>query len=212
MNFIQIVLTTKCQLTCWHCPMKDYRNTDNEPWVLTNERLIPFLEKNISPKDWVVELTGGEPALYKGIEELLTWLSLHYYRVLVKTNGLLPIEPHNGIKRVAAFHQLDNPPKYFDEYLIVDKIDREAKENYCRIHGIPYKVIGFNKERFDNVEHGFKLIAYVDPHGHQVRCLSAPVIVNVVNGVDVNTIEHKQFQPMVICKHCKAAVDAWRFL
>lgn len=212
MNFLQIALTTKCQLSCWHCPMADYRNSDDEPWILTNSRLIPYLEKNVDPKEWLVELTGGEPALYKGIEELLTWLSIHCYRVLVKTNGLLPIEQHVGVKRVAAFHQLDNPPKYFDEYLIVDKIDREAKETYCNLHGIPYKVIGYNKEHFEPCKHGFKLIAFIDPHGHQVSCPSSHIFVDIRNNVDMNTIEHKQFQPMIICRHCKAAVDAWRFL
>lgn len=142
--------------------MANYRNTDNKDFRLTNGRLLPWLDKNISPEEWIVEFTGGEPALYDGIDELVTTLSGKGYRGLVKTNGLLPIVKSSGFKRVAAFHQLDNPPKHFDEILIVDKIQREEKEVYCNEHGWSYKVIGYNDENPDNAFHGFNLCAFVD--------------------------------------------------
>lgn len=210
-GFCQIVLTTRCNLACWHCPIAEYRNRDEVQYRLTNERLLPWLSKYINPQEWVIELTGGEPALYEGIEELCQWLSVHNYRVLVKTNGLLPISSYPGVKRVAAFHQLGNPPKYFDEILIVDKIDCEPKATYCKEHGWPYQVIGYNKEHSKDVPHGFSRSLYVDPHGHCVPCPSTPIRWKP-GGDDPYTIENKAPIPGPCCIRCKAAIDAWRFL
>lgn len=210
MNFCQIALTTRCNLECPHCPIAAYRNTDDEAFVLTAARLIPWLEANLDPREWIIELTGGEPALFKDIDELCRWLSLHGYRTLIKTNGLLPIHKYDNILRVAAFHNLDNPPKYFDYILIIDKLDRESKERYCKEHGLPYKVIGYNKENPDGATHGFHNIAFIDPHGHNVPCPSCPILWK--SGDDPYTIEKKPLSKGLCCPQCKAAIDAWRFL
>ena len=71
MFFIQISLTTKCNLACEYCPITQYRNIPPR-WPLNNAELIPFLERGLSKLECgldevVVELTGGEPALYRGI-------------------------------------------------------------------------------------------------------------------------------------------------
>lgn len=210
MNFIQIALTTKCNLACPHCPIEAYRNTDDEPFTLSAARLIPWLAKYVDPKEWVVELTGGEPALFKDLDRLCQWLSGNKYQTIIKTNGILPIEPHPHILRVAAFHNLDRPPRYFDIILIIDKLDREAKEKYCKEHGWPYKVIGFNKESPDGATHGFDKIAFIDPHGHNVPCPSCPILWK--SGDDPYTIEKKPLSKGRCCPQCKAAIDAWRFL
>lgn len=210
MNFLQIALTTKCNLACPHCPIKAYRNTDDEPFVLTAARLIPWLAANINPEEWVVELTGGEPALFKGLDTLCRWLSCNKYRTLIKTNGLLRIGQYPYISRIAAFHNLDRPPKYFDVILIIDKLDREAKERYCKEHGWPYKVIGYNKENPDGAVHNFDKIAFIDPHGHNVPCPSCPILWE--SGDDPYIIEKKPLSKGRCCPKCKAAIDAWRFI
>lgn len=210
MNFLQVSLTSRCNLSCWHCPMANYRNTDNEAFRLTNGRLLPWLEKYVSPEEWIIEFTGGEPALYDGINELVTILSEKGYRGLVKTNGLLPIAKSSGFKRVAAFHQLDNPPKHFDEILIVDKIQRDEKVAYCKEHEWSYKVIGYNDENPDNAFHGFNLCAFVDPHGHPTSCKAAPVMYE--EWPDKYALEFTGLKTTACCCHCKAAVDAWRFM
>ena len=210
MNFLQISLTTKCNLACPTCPMAAYRNTDNAPFVLTNGRLLPWIRKYLSPHSWVIELTGGEPALYDGISDLLYALDSEGYRGLVKTNGLLPIPKTDNFIRVAAFHNLDRFPVYYDKILIVDKLEREAKEAYCKEHGIDYRVIGFNKENPDGATHGFDKVAYIDPHGHQVPCPSCPI--QYEKQPDRYTIEYQRLKPGMCCGHCKAAIDAYRFL
>lgn len=212
MNFLQISLTNRCNFACAACPMGKWRNSAAPRWQLCNEELIPWLSENVSNSDWLIELTGGEPSLYVGIDELLRWLSANKYKTLVKTNGSgdLPHLPH--VKLVAAFHKLNAPPKNYDEYLIIDKLQREAKEAYCKEHKIPYKVIGFNKENFDNASHGFHLCAYVNPAGHQVGCQARSVYEDVHGDVDYRRITHSALVPTLCCKHCKAAIDAYRFI
>jgi len=91
MNYLQICLTSKCNRACWHCPMTEYRNTDDKDYHLTNSVIIPWIKSNIRPKLWLVELTGGEPTLYEGIDELLNWLSTEGYTVHIRTNGIVPV-------------------------------------------------------------------------------------------------------------------------
>ena len=212
MNFLQISLTNKCSFHCWHCPMGRWRNSDDPRWPLDNATLIPWIENNVRPDMWVVELTGGEPSLYPEIKELMRWLDGHGYRVLVKTNGSGNLEHLPNTTIVAAYHRLEEPPQNYDVYLIVDKIEREEKEAYCKANGIPYKVIGYEKENPDGATHGFDLCAFVNPAGHQVGCLAVPPHERVVNGIDYNRISHRPLVAQPCCPHCKAAIDAWRFI
>ena len=212
MNFLQVSLTNRCNFSCPTCPMGKWRNSDAPRWPLCNAELIPFIEKSVSPDNWVIELTGGEPSLYPEIDELMMWLSAGNYRTLVKTNGSGNLLHLPGITICAAFHDLHNPPKNYDQYLIIDKLQREAKESYCKENGIPYKVIGFNKENPDGATHGFRYCAFINPAGHQVGCCARRPVERVVNGKDYNRIDRRPLVVMDCCPHCKAAIDAWRFV
>lgn len=213
MNFLQISLTNRCNFGCAYCPVTQWRNTTPKH-PLCNAELIPFLERAIkNPDCWVVELTGGEPSLYEGIDELMQWLSSHGYRTLVKTNGTGNLPHLPNVKIVAAFHDIDKPPTNYDEVLIINTKGREEKEVYCAAHGIPYKVIGFWKDNFDNSTHGFHLCAFINPAGHQIPCQANKAEEHIVDGVDIARIDHKNvLTAMVCCNHCKAAIDAWKFL
>lgn len=212
MNFLQISLTNKCNFSCWHCPMGKWRNYVAPRWPLDNATLIPWMERYVRPDMWAVELTGGEPSLYDGIDELMLWLSNHEYRTLIKTNGSGNLMHLPNTTIVAAYHRLENPPQNYDEYLIVDKIQTEEKVAYCEQNGIPYKVIGYNKENPDGATHGFDLCAFVNPAGHQVGCLATPPHERVVGDDDYNRINHRPLVAKPCCPHCKAAIDAYRFL
>lgn len=130
-GMFQISLTSKCNYTCWHCPMAQYRNTGTPRYALTNKRLIPWLEANLDPSRWVLELTGGEPSLYEGIDELVEWLSAHSYRTIIKTNGSNPIQPANGVIRVAAFHQLDNPRSISTKSSSLTKLTERKRNGFA---------------------------------------------------------------------------------
>lgn len=212
MNFLQISLTNRCNFDCPTCPMGKWRNSDAPRWPLCNAELIPWLQKNVISSQWVVELTGGEPSLYPEIDELMEWLSKNGYRTLVKTNGSGNLKHLPNVTIVAAFHRLAEPPRNYDQYLIVDKLQRTEKEEYCIANNIPYKVIGFNKEDPDGFRHGFDLCAYVNPAGHQVGCMARRVVENVKGEKDYNRIPWRPLVAMKCCPRCKAANDAWRFL
>ena len=213
LNFLQISLTNRCNFYCWHCPMKEWRN--NEPkFPMNNGELLPFLEKNIAPKEWVIELTGGEPSLYDGIDELMEWLSGNGYFTIVKTNGSGNFPKLPKVKIIAAFHKLNEPPYNYDEYLIVDKILREEKEAYCKEHEIPYKVIGYDKENPDGASHGFTYISFINAAGHGCDCPAKSPLQkeNALGTYDFGRITDAPLQKSPCCKSCKAAIDAWRFL
>lgn len=212
MNLLQISLTTRCNYRCRYCPVEQWRNVPPRK-PLCNGELIPFLERAVDPSEWVVELTGGEPSLYEGIDELLEWLAGHNYRTLVKTNGTGNLPHLPGVTIVAAFHKLEEPPKNYDQYLIINTDWRAEKEAYCKEHKIPYKVIGYNKDNFDHATHGFRLCAFINPAGHQIPCQSKKAEEHIVDGEDTARIDHrKTLIAMRCCPECKAAVDAWRFI
>lgn len=213
LNFLQISLTNRCNFSCFHCPMGRWRNSARPKFPLNNDILIPFLKNFVNPREWIIELTGGEPTLYIGFDELCRWLSVNGYYTLIKTNGSNPINKYDNIKVCSAFHKLNDPPKYYDEYLIVDKIDSSDKIAYCNEYNIPYRVIGFGTENPDNATHGFKFTAYINPAGHNSNCQAVPPIEDLQpDGVDYNRIDHRSFFYGVCCPYCKAAIDAWRFL
>lgn len=211
MNLLQIALTTKCNYRCEYCPMSEWRNKSPK-FPLTNKELIPFIESYCPTDQWIIELTGGEPALYDEIESLCEWLSTHGYRVLIKTNGSLPISKRPNIRRCAAFHRFTEPPKYFDVYLIIEGLDSQRKIEYCRQNKIPYRTIGLNKNPLPRQYHNFSQIAFINAAGHQICCPACRASTNEQNGIDVNRITHKPLVPGKCCTHCKIALDAWRFL
>lgn len=192
--------------------MKEWRNSEAPRWPLCNGELFPFIERYVKPSEWVIELTGGEPTLYEGLDELLDWLSEKGYYTLVKTNGSNPICNRKNVKICSAFHRLEQPPKYYDEYLIVDKIQSDEKVAYCKDNGIPYKVIGYNKENPDNARCDFKLISFINPAGHNLSCPADVPRQIVRDGEDVGRINHTDIITKPCCGSCKAAIDAWRFL
>lgn len=211
MNLLQVALTTKCNFSCSHCPMAQWRNTTPK-YPLNNTELIPFIEQYCKPKDWIIELTGGEPALYDGLDKLLQWLSLNQYRVLIKTNGSLPINKYRKITRCAAFHNYEAPPKYYDLYLIINGLDSDRKIQYCREHRIPYRLIGLDKTPLPDQYHSFVYMAFINAAGHQIGCPAATATENEVDGVDLNRITHRPLIPVRCCTNCKIAFDSWRFL
>jgi hypothetical protein len=141
MKLLAISLTRKCNLRCPWCVGRPWVNAepaaDYAP--LSNVALLPFLGK-ASPGEFFVELTGGEPALYDGLDELLGYLERRGFRGTIRTNGLLPVRKTAGFKRIAAFHDYGNPPKYYDVYLIIKQLDWERKAKYCEENEIPYKL------------------------------------------------------------------------
>jgi len=204
MNLLQISLTNKCNKSCSYCPIEKWRNKEEYPNLLTNERLIPLLE-NLNPKEWAIELTGGEPALYPELNELLAWLETRGFSGVVKTNGSLPICKVPHFKIVAAFHDLNNPPECYDEILIISHTpDFKEKIARCLREGVVYRVIekDTHYKATDNVKTNIEKIMFINPAGCKSECSA---------GSSRILLEYDSLPYRTACKGCKSAIDFEKF-
>jgi hypothetical protein len=117
---------------------------------LNNEIIFNWVDRYCSPEDWCIEISGGEPGVYAGINELVEELSHRGYYGLIKTNGTLPISCTPTFKRVAAWHEIfgiNEPPKYADSILIIrnPKDCWKQKRQYCIDNCIPYQEVHFQE-------------------------------------------------------------------
>jgi len=204
MNLLQISLTNKCNKACSYCPIEKWRNKEEYPNLLTNERLIPLLEQ-LDPKEWTIELTGGEPALYPELDQLLEWLEARKFKGVIKTNGSLPIRKVPHFKIVAAFHDLNDPPECYDEILIISNtLNFKEKIARCLQEGVIYRVIEkdthykANSELKTNIEK----IMFVNPEGCKSECSA---------GISRVPLEDDDLPYRTACKGCKSAIDFEKF-
>jgi len=162
MKLLQIYINQSCNYKCPQCPMKKWTYEQDELDLegnkynrITNFDLIPWVDEMVDPAKTVVQIDGGEPALYSEINTLVQDLQFRNFGGLIRTNGSLPIPQIPNFKRIAAWHQGKPMPKYYDLILIFrNALDNwEEKEQYCKDNGIPYTV--FNYMIFDSKsEHG----------------------------------------------------------
>jgi hypothetical protein len=206
MNLLQISLTNRCNMECAWCPIAKWRNNPDYPNKLCNERLLPFLDK-LEPQEWAIELTGGEPALYEELDELLGWLQAKGFRGLVKTNGSLRIRRVPSFKRAAAFHELAKPPYFYDEILIISGLpDFHAKMEWCMANGAEYGVIELDRRWRPSGRrepHGIGKIMFLNPEGHLQECSA--------DGESRIPIEDGRLATRKACRECKTAMDFMTF-
>jgi hypothetical protein len=118
----------------------------NKKNAINNELLLKWLDKYLDPKEWFIEITGGEPALYPEIFELIYSLSKRGYKGLIRTNGSLPLPMNSRFKRVAAWHkEAKKFPKYNDYIQILqnNEDDWKSKIEYCEDNNKPYCVFPY---------------------------------------------------------------------
>jgi MoaA/NifB/PqqE/SkfB family radical SAM enzyme len=203
MNLLQISLTNRCNMACGYCPVKEWRNNPDFPNTLANETLVLFLEQRIDPNEWHLELTGGEPALYGGLPELMQWLQRHGYKGLVKTNGTLPVPSVPNFRRIAAFHDIERPPVYFDEMLIIrnpeDTMAYVERELVCLANGWKYTFIDYSDGLlYGRFKHSYKETLFITPDGKLRKCNADKETENRLPGWT---------EPKKLCEACKTACD-----
>ena len=213
MNLLQIALTDRCNLRCDECPMKEYLRKDKSKYETANIRLIPFLYRHVNPKEWFLELTGGEPALYEGLDELLQWLTNHEYRGLIKTNGQLEIGRYGHFPRIAAWHG-KAMPRFYDKILLIYGIqDYEAKAEFCLENKIPFDTIGLNKDySLGRMTHRLDKISFINAVGQVLDCPAGTPEPVMGQYGDLSTVDFSELKTRDCCPHCKAALDFWRFI
>lgn len=132
----------------WTYPVDDPHNK------LNNEIIFKWIDEYIDPNEWMIEISGGEPGMYPRIDELIKGLSERGFYGEIKTNGTLPIAKTDNFLRIAAWHEsrnLEHPPKYVDEMLILRNPNDcwKDKIKYCKEHNIPYKDVQFRQSHIE---------------------------------------------------------------
>jgi len=224
-KLLTISLMMSCNRACYYCPVKKWLVPMGSPRErvvnrITNEALLKWLDKYISPRDWIIEITGGEPGLYPEIQTLIPELAGRGYRGLIKTNGTLPIPKSGAFQRVAAWHEGTEIPAQYDQILIIKnpKDDWKRKILYCEENGIPYQTVlfdrGYKGKRIDTSRCGVnKMLAvlHVNSFGMITPCSAR---LNPIKCQDIFTM----FPPIPNnnlvsgCPRCKNVADVEKFL
>jgi hypothetical protein len=149
MNLLSISLTNLCDNDCIYCPIPGRWKNRPELNRLTNDSLFAYLDKYLTHEanEWIIELTGGEPGLYEGINELVAGLTSRGFWGVVKTNGKYPIQKTTNFPLISAWHaNQTEPPKHYNVVLIIKNPDDDwqKKERYCKDNAIPYNLVDYS--------------------------------------------------------------------
>jgi len=221
-NILTISITTLCNRKCYYCPIAKWRLEKEDTSInkITNDALIKWLKEFINPNEWFLEITGGEPGLYREIKTLIPELSKSRYRGIVKTNGSLPIPKTKNFPLVTAWHKdVEEIPKWYDTILIIKNPDDNwrRKVKYCILNGIPYKTVLFdewyktktpyNKDFLPY--HGTSQCLHINNRGLITPCSK----VTPTEGNDIfNMYKPQPLNVMKECPKCKNILDAEMFM
>jgi len=235
MNLLNISIIMSCSRLCDYCPVSEWLvPVDNQfhntlsvaPYpfdgnnCINNEVLLEWLDKYVDPEDFIIEITGGEPALYKEINALIPALSDRGYYGMIKTNGDIPLPKSEKIQRIVSWHTWrEKCPENYDRILIIRNPhdDWRVKVRHCKEHNIPYGTSLFDDYRMTGVSvdrrlekttHFLNLI-HINNQGQVIDCPKhepdfhksifhdTPPALKPLNGY---------------CRYCGVAVDVETFL
>jgi len=238
-----ISLTSSCNKACYYCPTKkhhkpvDYKfpwlsKDPNEP-IDESKRLkinaitakdffrwLDYYRSILDPREWLVEITGGEPGLHPEIYEIILGLAERGYRGIIKTNGSIYIIKTKSFPLIAAWHEGEGFPENYDQILIIKnpKDNWREKVDYCKENKIPYKTVLFderaiNGKVFDKALlpfHSFTGCLHINSMGQFSMCSRiAPKendnIFDMAHPLIFDTISKE-------CPKCKNLTDAEMFL
>ena len=194
MNIVTISLIISCNYSCSYCPARKWlRPVDFGGNKLNNKALFGWIDKYLSPDNYIIELTGGEPGLYSEINELIAGLSSRGYRGMCKTNGTFPIIKDKNFPLITAWHTgVPDMPDLYDWILIIKNPEDnwEDKVNYCEKNNIPYKTVLFDgvglKKRSPTPRICCKLnkiisLVHINSSGQLTKCSASPVTDENIN-------------------------------
>jgi len=123
---ITLTVTNSCNYRCKYCP-PNLQNGSEEPILV--ETYINFFTNLIKDNPQIndyserfISITGGEPSLYKGIEELISFLNENNFNVTLDSNGSAPKEVWERLFEKTNNTHLSFHPRYskfpkFDELI-----------------------------------------------------------------------------------------------
>jgi hypothetical protein len=180
--------------------------TTGFPDKATAEDFISFLEKEFQHGD-VVELTGGEPTLFHGLNMLLDWLKKHGAKVIIRTNGLhLGEWRKNYDNLVAVLARHDSDEDYMSERkkyllpcdLVLDGIPESIKQKE------PFKSIFVADETSPLTSYPFKKARFVSADGKVRFMACCPE--------DLGTVWDYKPRAYQMCDKCSHMLGAWNLI
>jgi len=187
---------------------------------INNEALLKWLDNYVNPDEYIIEITGGEPALYKEIDALIKALNNRGYYGVIKTNGTLPLSKSEKIQRIVSWHTwYKECPANYDQILIIKNPhdNWRAKIRYCKEHCIPYGTSAYDDYRqtgrsvnrlLEKTTH-FLNITHINNQGQVVDCPKhlPDFHKSIFHGTPPTLKPLNDY-----CHHCGVAVDVETFL
>lgn len=134
---ITLTVTNSCNYRCKYCPP----NLQNgSATAITVETYIKFfsnlLKDNPQINDYskrFISITGGEPSLYNGIEELVLFLNENNFNVTLDSNGSAPNEVWERLFETVGNTHLSFHPRY-SKFSKFDKLIEIAIRKNARLN------------------------------------------------------------------------------
>lgn len=139
MKLLIIQPSDVCNLNCSYCSFKNYKRHGRCVKHLKPASVfLNWIDNFCSPNEWIIHITGGgEPTMMPDIDTLLTGLLNKGYYIILQTNGVIPVQRHPKLLRVATWHG-DYKPCDVDKIIILKEGDWKAKKVACEYLGKPY--------------------------------------------------------------------------
>ena len=122
-----------CNYRCPFCHNSELLGHDGEPFM-TEEAFLAFLQKRVGLLDGVC-VSGGEPTLYAGLEELLRRIKALGFAVKLDTNGSRPDVLRSLVEKGLVDHvamEVKNGPRHYAETtgipgVALDKVEESLR-------------------------------------------------------------------------------------
>lgn len=88
-DYLRISLTERCNLHCFYCMPEEGIRLRPRSQFMTNEEITSIAKVFVSLGIKKIRLTGGEPLIRNGVENILTELAKLRVELAVTTNGIL---------------------------------------------------------------------------------------------------------------------------
>ena len=108
-DYMRVALTDRCNLKCWYCVGRDEHRCLDPEQMLSYDEFTRILRIAVQQLGIVkIRLTGGEPLLYKRLEEMIVFLrSMEQLRELTLTTNAILLKEKAPMLRRAGLHRVN---------------------------------------------------------------------------------------------------------
>ncbi len=99
-NYLRISVTDRCNLRCFYCMPEEGIDLTEKSMVMNYDEIIGIAKNFIDLGVDTIRLTGGEPLVRKGVDQLLEQLGELPVRLKITTNGILLDKFYDQFERI----------------------------------------------------------------------------------------------------------------